>query len=78
MSRPLDPNEEHGSPFDEPVDQTEEDAVLARISSRNRKRILIPLFILIAICIGLSFVKDPITKTNAQDEPIPTKATAPE
>ena len=63
--------------FAEPLDQDEEAAVLSKISSRNRKRILIPFALLIIVCIALSFVKDPVKPSADQTPVAPAKTTAP-
>ncbi len=75
MTSDNDPDLAEDQEFGEPIDQAEEDAVLTRLSNRNRKRILIPLAILILVVIALSFVKDPV-KDQKPSKAAPT-TTAP-
>ena len=61
MTQPSEPTEAHHDEVPPEVqdyldvDQAQENAEFERLHQRNRKRILIPLGLLIALCIILSF-----------------------
>ena len=80
MTQPSEPTEAHHDEVPPEVqdyldvDQAQEDAEFERLHQRNRKRILIPLGLLIALCIILSFFGDPIP-TPAPETSQPTGTT---